>query len=73
MVAEDQVRITIIRVISSNTSLQQTSHSAALIFMGFETPEEGDEQEFFERMERWAGGLPRVAFVDSVGEMSLES
>jgi len=41
--------------------------------MGFEAPEEGDEWAFYERMEQWAGDLPRVVFVDSIGEMSLES
>jgi hypothetical protein len=30
-------------------------------------------ETFYERMEQLAGDLPRVAFVDSVGDMSLES
>lgn len=53
--------------------IQQTSRSAALVVMGFEAPEEGQEQIFYDRMEHWAGDLPRVLFVDSVGGMSLES
>jgi amino acid transporter len=54
-------------------AIQQTSGSAALVIMGFEAPQEGDEQAFYERMEHWAGNLPRTVFVDSVGGMSLES
>ena len=54
-------------------TIHQTSRRAALVLMGFEAPAEGDEQAFFERMERWAGDLPRVVLVDSIGEMSLES
>jgi hypothetical protein len=54
-------------------AIQQMSRDAAIVLMGFEPPEEGDEQKFFERMQGWAGDLPRVVFVDSVGEMSLES
>ncbi len=53
--------------------IQQTSRSAALVIMGFEAPEEGQEQAFYDRMEHWAGDLPRVLFVDSIGGMSLES
>jgi hypothetical protein len=28
---------------------------------------------FYQRLEHWAGDLPRVVFVDSVGGMSLDS
>ena len=64
------------QVIVSNSPIQaihDTSRHAALTIMGFEAPEEGGEQDFFERTERLASGLPRVVFVDSIGEMSLES
>ena len=54
-------------------AIQQISRDAAIVLMGFEPPEEGDEETFFARMHGWAGDLPRVVFVDSVGEMSLES
>jgi hypothetical protein len=53
--------------------IQQTSRSAALVIMGFEAPEEGQEQAFYDRMEHWVGDLPRVLLVDSIGGMSLES
>ena len=73
----DEARITVCSraLVSSDTIqvIQQTSRAAALVLMGFEAPDEGDEQAFFDRMERWAGDLPRVVFVDSIGGMSLES
>lgn len=53
--------------------IRRTSKDAALVLMGFEAPEEGDERAFYERMEQWSGDLTRVVFVDSIGEMSLES
>ncbi len=40
--------------------------------MGFEAPEEGDEQAFCQRMDQWAAELPRLVFVDSIGDMTLE-
>ncbi len=54
-------------------AIRQTSCSAALVLIGFEAPAEGQEQDFYDRMEQWAGELPRVVLVDSIGGMSLES
>ncbi len=54
-------------------AIQRWSRSAAIVFLGFEAPEEGDEAEFVQRMEHWAGDLPRVVFVDSSGGMSLDT
>ncbi|RMF43152.1 MAG: amino acid permease, partial [Planctomycetota bacterium] len=54
-------------------TIQAASSSAAVVFMGFETPAEGDEGDLFERMERLAGDLPRVFFVHSAGGVALES
>lgn len=54
-------------------AIQRTSRNAAIVLLGFEPPEEGDEEAFYQRMEYWAGNLPRVVFVDSIGSMSLES
>jgi amino acid transporter len=72
---EARIMATPVAIVSSNPmeDIRRTSQNAALVLMGFEAPEEGDEQAFFERMEKWAGDLPRVVFVDSIGEMSLES
>lgn len=54
-------------------AIQRTSRTAALVFMGFDAPMAGDEDAFFTHMERWAGMLPRVVFVNSAGGMSLET
>ncbi len=73
----EEARITVgVRAIVSSTptlAIQETSHYAALVLLGFEAPDEGSEQAFFERMEELAGGLQRVVFVDSIGGMSLDS
>ncbi len=53
--------------------IQEASREAALVLMGFQTPEEGLEAELWQRMETLAGGLPRVILVDSAGGMTLES
>ncbi len=62
-------------VVCSNTheAIQRTSRSAAMVFLGFEAPEVGNEQVFFDQTEVWAGQLPRVVFVDSSGGMSLDT
>ena len=54
-------------------AIHAVSAHAAIVLMGFEAPEEGDEEGFYQRMELWADNLPRVVFVDSIGGMSLES
>jgi hypothetical protein len=54
-------------------TIQATSRQAAVAFLGFEAPEEGHEIAFFESMERLAGDLSRVVFVDSAGGMELET
>lgn len=57
----------------AHEAIQRTSASAAMVFIGFEAPDEGDELTFVRRMELWACKLPRVVFVDSGGGMSLDS
>lgn len=54
-------------------AIQSKSAEAAVVLMGFEPPQEGKEEEFFERMETIAGALPRVFFVNSAGGVELES
>ncbi|MCB9875908.1 MAG: amino acid permease, partial [Planctomycetaceae bacterium] len=72
---EARIIVTPIAIVSSNAmeDIRRTSRDAALVLMGFEAPDEGDEQSFYDRMEQWSGDLLRVVFVDSIGEMSLES
>jgi hypothetical protein len=54
-------------------TIQMVSRHASLVILGFEVPEMGEEEAFYDRMEEIAGPLPRVVFVDSIGGMSLES
>ncbi len=54
-------------------SLQTTSHDAALVILGTETPAEGHEIGFYQHMENYVGPLPRVLFVNSAGGIDLES
>ena len=64
------------KVVVSNEigpTIQSESADAALVILGFETPEENREVEFYNRMEEIAGELPRVAFIKSHGEAALES
>lgn len=54
-------------------AIHENSADAAIVILGLDSPEEGAEQEFFERMENIAGDLPRVLLVNSAGGMELES
>ena len=62
-------------VVSSDpaVAIRETSREAAVILLGFDPPQEGEEEVFFLRMEAFAGDLPRVLLVDSAGGMELES
>lgn len=62
-------------IVSTNAAetIQRESQGAALTLLGFEPPEEGDEMQFFHRMEALVGQLDRVVFVSSVGGMSIDS
>jgi amino acid transporter len=54
-------------------AIQSTSKDAAVVFMGFQPPDEGFDGDFYERIEGLCGDLKRVMFVNSNGNMSLES
>ena len=74
LIESSRIRATPSVVVADNPKLaiRQWSRSAAVVFMGFEAPEEGDEQAFCQRMDQWAADLPRLVFVDSIGDMTLE-
>ena len=65
------------RVIVSQAPLADTiqteSAHAAIVFMGFQTPEEGEELALFRNLEELSFLLPRVIFIDSAGGMALDS
>ena len=58
---------------SISDTIQSESRNAAVVFIGFEAPEENEEELFFDRMENLVGGLERTVFVDSHGNMSLQT
>jgi len=74
LIEESRIRATARVIIAENIAetIQATSREAAVAFLGFEAPDEGREIPFFEAMERLAGNLKRVIFVDSAGGMELE-
>ena len=75
LIEKSRIRATPHAVVADDPheAIRQWSGSAAVVFLGFEAPEEGGEQAFYSLLDRWASDLPRVVFVDSVGGMSLES
>ena len=75
LIERSRIRATPYTVVSDDplAAIAQWSRSAALVFMGFEAPVEGDEQAFFRRLDQWSSALPRVVFIDSIGGMSVES
>ncbi len=70
-----RIRVEPVVIVASDAALaiQTESRSAALLLLGFEAPEEGEEAAFYRHMENLAGDLPRVLFIDSAGGMMLES
>ncbi len=66
-----------VRVIVSQAPPADVIHAesgqAAIVLVGFQTPEEGSEMSLFNRMEELTLNLPRVIFVESAGGMELES
>ena len=75
MIHISRIRATPYAIIADDpqAAIHERSRSAAVVFLGFEGPDEGDEQAFCQRMDQWAADLPCVVFVDSIGGMSLES
>jgi hypothetical protein len=62
-------------IVSSDakTAIQHHSADAAVVFLGMKSPEKDVESSFCEDMNRYVGRLQTVIFVDSAGDMSLES
>ena len=75
MAAAARIRVEPVVIVADDVTaaIQSASRNASVVFFGFETPAEGEEQKFFEHMESIAGSLPRVLFVSSVGGVELES
>ena len=74
LIDESRIRAEAEVVVSSDPrgAIRDASSKAAIVFFGFEAPQEGAEEAWYHGMERWAGDLPRVLLVNSTGGMSLE-
>ncbi len=70
-----RIEVTPLAVISDEpaVAIQEVSRDAAVVFLGLGTPDVGEEQEYCQRMDEFVGCLETVFFVESVGDMSLES
>ena len=54
--------------------IQKVSQDAAIVFMGFEPPENEEADElFYQKIEGLINTLPRVILVDNAGSIELES
>jgi amino acid transporter len=75
LAAASRIRVEPVVLVAQDVArtIQTASESAAVVLLGFDPPEEGQEADFFQRMELLAGDLPGVLFVDSAGGMELES
>lgn len=73
LIDSSRIRATPLVVVGENVpaTIQQTSAHAAEVYLGFQPPNEGDEQSFHGAIERIAGPLPRVILVCSAGGMQL--
>lgn len=70
-----RIEVTPLAIVSDNPAqaIQNVSKHAAVVFLGLGTPEVGCEQAYCQHMEELLGPLQTVFFVESVGDMSLES
>ena len=53
--------------------LYQTSRDATCVFLGFRTPEEGEESEWFERTNKMLKGLPTTLIVGATGTEDMSA
>ncbi len=75
LIETSRIRATSVVIVADDVSgtIHDYSREAAVVFFGFEAPQEGSEIAFHRTMERLAGKLPRTIFVDSAGGMELET
>jgi hypothetical protein len=52
--------------------IRERSAQAAVVFLGFGPPEEGEEKAFVEETTTLIEGLPNVILVSNAGDVSLE-
>ncbi len=68
-----QAEIKVLVAEDISETMKVESKQAALVIIGFDTPQENDEVEFYCRMENLIADLPRVVMVKSLGDAALES
>lgn len=75
LAASSRIRVEPVVIVSRDplTAIRSSSQEAAILLLGFDAPQEGEEAAFYRRMEDLVGKLPRVLFVNSTGGMELES
>lgn len=75
LASQARIEVTTRAIVSDNpaAAIQDVSKRAAVVLLGLGTPEAGAETEYCQRMDRLVGGLRTVFFVESIGDMSLES
>jgi len=75
LIETSRIRATSVVIVADDVfgTIHDYSREAAVVFFGFEAPQEGSESGFHRTMERLAGELPRIIFVDSAGGMELET
>ncbi|BBM87850.1 amino acid permease [Candidatus Uabimicrobium amorphum] len=54
-------------------AMRMTSARAAIVFMGFAPPEDGNEEQFFENTKRLSDHFSTTIFVSSAGGMELDA
>ena len=54
-------------------TLHERSRHAAVVFLGFQPPEQGESRAFLQRMESMRAGLGTAIIVWSAGDASLEA
>ncbi|MEM9411226.1 MAG: amino acid permease [Planctomycetota bacterium] len=54
-------------------TIQRESKNASITIIGFDTPAENEETDFYDRMEVLTSSLDRVVFVNSHGDAALDS
>ena len=74
LIETSRIEATPVVVVSTDVgeAIRRASSDAAVVFLGFEPPDEGAETAFVAAMNRLAGDLERVIFVYSAGGMALE-
>ena len=75
LILQSRIQAEIKVLVAENISetMRTESQDAALVIIGFDTPEENEEVPFYHRMEKIIADLPRVVMVKSLGDAALDS